>query len=247
MTGRGWRLPDLTGRRAIVTGASSGLGAVTAIELATAGARVLLAVRDPARGEGVRAQVDDPGVRARTSVARLDLADLSSVAAFAAGQRRAGPIDLLVNNAGVMLVSTRRLTVDGFELQMGTNHLGHFALTRQLWPTLAATARVVSLSSLAHRTAGPFDPRLGEVGPYGSFRAYAQSKLACLLFARELNRRARAAGVAVVSVAAHPGYVRTSLGNRQPNPGIVDQMTALITPLVGSAPRHGAKSQLRAA
>ncbi len=247
MTGRRSRLPDLTGRRAVVTGASSGLGRVTAVELATAGATVLLAVRDLARGEAVRDRVVDPDVRARMSVGCLDLADLSSVAAFAATQRQADPIDLLVNNAGVMLVPTRQLTVDGFETQMGTNHLGHFALTRQLWSRLAPTARVVSLTSLAHRTAGPLDPRLGEVGPYGSLAAYAQSKLACLLFARELDRRCRAAGVRVGSVAAHPGYVRTSLFNRQPHPGIVDRLTALVTPVVGSSPRHGTRSQLRAA
>lgn len=229
-----------------MTGANSGLGKVAATALAVAGAEVVMACRSVERGEAARAAVDDPGVRARLRVARLDLADLASVSAFAAGERARGGLDLLMNNAGLMLVPTRRPTTDGFELQMGVNHLGHFALTRELWPALVAgRGRVVALTSIARRFAGPLDPGLGELGPYAAFHAYAQSKLACLLFAQELDRRA--AGSGVTAVAAHPGYCRTDLFGRQQHPSLSDRLTAVVTPFVGSSPRHGVRSQLRAA
>ncbi len=197
-------IPDQSGKTAVVTGANSGLGASIARELARAGADVVLAVRDTAKGQRVADQI---GERAR--VEELDLADLSSVRAFA--ERFTDPaIDLLVNNAGLM-APPRRLTADGFESQIGTNHLGHFALTGRLLAKLLAAdaARVVTQSSGAHRFGRiNFDNLQGE-RRYNNWLAYGQSKLANLLFAFELARRA--SGTALVSVAAHPGYAATNL------------------------------------
>jgi len=155
----------------------------------------------------------------------------------------------LINNAGLMLVPERQLTRDRFELQMGVNHLGHYALTAQLMPALGQgkRARVISLSSLAHRMTSHLDPRLGTVGPYAAMNNYAQSKLACALFGFELDRRLKAAGSPMLSVVAHPGYVATKLFSRQPNPSLADRLTSVLTPVVGSRPRHGALSQLWAA
>ncbi len=206
-------IPDQTGRRAVVTGANSGLGLAVARELARAGAHVVLACRDPRRGgealAAIRAELPASAVELRS----LDLADLASVRAFAdAGLDPGAPLDLLINNAGVMAIP-RRLSADGFELQLATNHLGHFALTGQLLERLLAApaARVVTVSSLLHRTGAiDFDDLQAEHG-YRPFRAYGQSKLANLLFCFELDRRARAAGLELMSVAAHPGYAATRL------------------------------------
>jgi NAD(P)-dependent dehydrogenase (short-subunit alcohol dehydrogenase family) len=202
-------IPDLSGRLAVVTGANSGLGLVTARELARAGARVVIACRNVEKGQAAAASVPgDPEVR------RLDLADLGSVREFSAGiAADFATLDLLVNNAGVM-APPRRLTVDGFESQFGTNHLGHFALTGLLLPLLvnAGGGRVVTVSSGAHRIPGGirFDDLQGERS-YIAWRAYGQSKLANLMFCFELARRSSAAGSGLVSVAAHPGYARTNL------------------------------------
>ncbi|MFE9629587.1 oxidoreductase [Streptomyces sp. NPDC006463] len=196
-------LPDLTGRTIVVTGASSGLGAVTARELGRVGARVVLAVRDTARGDAVAA-----GCGRNAEVRRLDLADLASVRAFAA--QWDGPLDTLINNAGVMAIPERR-TADGFEMQLGTNHLGPFALTNLLLPRI--TGRVVSVASNAHRRKGvdiDFDD-INSHRNYGPWRAYQQSKLADLLFIRELQRRLTEAGSPVTAHAAHPGYAATNL------------------------------------
>ncbi|TQJ57772.1 NAD(P)-dependent dehydrogenase (short-subunit alcohol dehydrogenase family) [Streptomyces sp. SLBN-115] len=197
-------IPDQTGRTAVVTGANSGLGLATAEALARAGAHVVLAVRDPRRGEAAAAAV--PG---SVEVRRLDLADLSSVREFAAGWR--GDLDLLINNAGVMNVAEGR-TRDGFETQFGTNHLGHFALTNLLLPHI--TDRVVVLSSGAHRMPGSprirFD-NLDLTGEYAPMAAYSQSKLANLLFTLELQRRLGEAGSPVRALAAHPGWAATNL------------------------------------
>ncbi|MFJ1708473.1 oxidoreductase [Kitasatospora sp. NPDC088346] len=196
-------LPPQTGRTIVVTGATSGLGAVTARELARAGAHVVLAVRDTARGERLAQTL--PG---STEVRRLDLADLSSVRAFAAAWD--GPLDVLVNNAGVMAVPEQR-TVDGFEMQFGTNHLGPFALTNLLLPQI--TGRVVSVASNAHRRPGvdiDFDD-INSERAYSPWRAYQQSKLADLLFVRELQHRLTEAGSPVTAHAAHPGYAATNL------------------------------------
>ncbi len=196
-------IPDQSGRTFVVTGANSGLGLETARALVAAGGHVVLAVRDPARGEDAAAEVAGAGT---TEVRELDLADLTSVRAFAAGWD--APVHALVNNAGIMMVPQGR-TVDGFERQLGTNHLGHFALTNLLLPQV--TGRVVTVSSTLHR--GPqldFDD-LDLEHRYQPTRAYQQSKLANLLFTSELQRRLTAAGSAVTAIAAHPGYSATNL------------------------------------
>ncbi|MFG2941645.1 oxidoreductase [Streptomyces sp. NPDC048282] len=203
-------LPDLSGRTAVVTGANSGLGRTAADALARAGAHVVFAVRDPERGRAAAARV--PG---STEVRRLDLADLASVRAFAEGWQ--GPVDLLINNAGVMMLPEQR-TADGFEMQFGTNHLGHFALTNLLLPHV--TDRVVTVSSGLHRGGDGvmhFD-NLNLRGAYSPTRAYAQSKLANLLFTLELQRRLTEAGSPVRALAAHPGYAATNLQGHTANP-----------------------------
>jgi NAD(P)-dependent dehydrogenase (short-subunit alcohol dehydrogenase family) len=195
-------IPDLTGRTAIVTGANSGIGRAAAVALARAGARVVLAVRSPEKGQAAAASM--PG---QAEVRQLDLASLSSVREFAAGWE--GSIDLLINNAGVMVPPLTR-TADGFELQFGTNHLGHFALTNLLLDRV--TGRVVTVSSTGHRLGRiDFDDLNWERKPYQAWRAYGQSKLANLLFTAELQRRLTAAGSAVLANAAHPGYASTNL------------------------------------
>jgi NAD(P)-dependent dehydrogenase (short-subunit alcohol dehydrogenase family) len=216
-------IPDQSGRRAIVTGANSGLGLIAARELARRGASVVLACRDMRKGEAALAQVRAAGGEAE--LAKLDLGDLESVRAFAAGQER--PLDLLMCNAGVM-APPRRVTADGFEQQLGTNHLGHFALCGLLLERLqaAGAARVVSISSNGHRMGRiDFDDLQGE-RRYRRWRAYAQSKLANLLFMRELDRRAREAGLALTSVAAHPGYTATNL--QFASPPLVDRLVMRV-------------------
>jgi len=197
-------LGDQTGRTAVVTGANSGLGIATVDALARAGAHVVLAVRDVRRGEAAAATV-----RGSVEVRRLDLADLASVREFAAGWQ--GDLDLLINNAGVMNIPEAS-TKDGFEMQFGTNHLGHFALTNLLLPHV--TDRVVTVSSGAHRMPGSihmhFD-NLNLTGEYAPMLAYSQSKLANLLFTLELQRRLTAAGSSVRALAAHPGWAATNL------------------------------------
>jgi NAD(P)-dependent dehydrogenase (short-subunit alcohol dehydrogenase family) len=206
-------IPDQSGRLAVVTGSNSGLGAVTARELARAGATVVIACRNTDKGEQAASSIRSAVPSADLSVERLDLADLSSVREFAqrTGADR-GRLDLLVNNAGVM-APPRRLTADGFESQFGTNHLGHFALTGLLMPSLLAAQRprVVTLSSGVHRMGSiRFDDLQWDHG-YNNWRAYSQSKLANLMFCFELARRAAAAGTDLTSVAAHPGYAATNL------------------------------------
>jgi NAD(P)-dependent dehydrogenase (short-subunit alcohol dehydrogenase family) len=195
-------IPDMTGRNVIVTGANSGIGRAAARALAGAGAHVVLAVRALDRGEDAAATM--PG---DTEVRRLDLASLASVREFAASWE--GDIDLLINNAGVMVPPLTR-TADGFELQFGTNHLGHFALTNLLLEHV--TGRVVTVSSTGHRMGRiDFDDLNWERKAYKPWRAYGQSKLANLLFTSELQRRLRAAGSGVLAMAAHPGYAATNL------------------------------------
>jgi NAD(P)-dependent dehydrogenase (short-subunit alcohol dehydrogenase family) len=205
--------PRQDGRTALVTGASSGLGLQTALGLARAGAHVLLGVRDAGRGEAAAQRIAAAVPDARTELLRVDLADLASVRGAAESVRaRSEPLDLLVLNAGVMGVPHRR-TADGFELQFGTNHLGHFALAAQLMPALlrGATPRVVTVSSGFHRFGRiDFDDLQGE-RRYRRWPAYGQSKLANLLFAFELERRAAAAGLPMRSLAAHPGWAATNL------------------------------------
>jgi NAD(P)-dependent dehydrogenase (short-subunit alcohol dehydrogenase family) len=228
-------IPDQTGRTAVVTGANSGLGLATARALAAAGAHVVLAVRDVAKGEAA----DVPG---DVEVRRLDLADLESVRGFA--DAWTGDLDLLVNNAGIMAVPAG-VTVDGFELQFGTNHLGHFALTNLLLPSL--TDRVVTLSSLMHRVGSIAMQDLNwQQRPYSAERAYGQSKLANLLFTLELQRRLTAAGSRVRAMAAHPGWAATNLQSRSGS-RVKDGAMALGNALLGGSAERGAVPVLYAA
>ena len=229
-------LPDLTGMTTIVTGATSGLGAETARRLAGAGADVVLAVRDTGRGEELARSL--PG---RPVVRRLDLGDLAAVRSFAATW--AGDIDVLVNNAGIMQVPAGT-TVDGFELQVGTNHLGHFALTALLLPHLRG--RVVTLTSALHTGARlDVDDLSWTTRPYDAGLAYRDSKLANLLFARELQRRLTAAGSPVRSIAAHPGIVRTGLFGHVG--GLTGLGMAVGSRVVGQDVAHGVLPTLYAA
>lgn len=206
-------MPDLTGRRALVTGASDGIGLGIASRLAGAGAHVVVPVRNRAKGEAAAATIRQAHPDAEVTLESLDLASLDSVAAL--GERLVAdgtPLDLLVNNAGVMTPPERRTTQDGFELQLGTNHLGHVALTAHLMPLLrAARGRVVSQTSVAARR-GSFDwEDLGSERSYDAMAAYRRSKIACGLFGLELSRRSRAAGWGVTSTVSHPGVAPTSL------------------------------------
>ncbi|GIJ76247.1 NAD(P)-dependent dehydrogenase, short-chain alcohol dehydrogenase family [Micromonospora phaseoli] len=208
-------IPDQRGRTAIVTGANTGLGFETARMLAGRGARVVLACRDTGRGVAAAARIRAETPAGAVTCARLDLADLDSVAAFAVAYRSDHDrLDLLVNNAGVLYPPLRR-TRQGFELQFGTNHLGHFALTGRLLPLLLATpaARVVTVASNAHRTGRiDLDDLNWERRRYRRFAAYAQSKLANLLFTLELRRRLTAADAPIRATAAHPGWTYTGQG-----------------------------------
>ena len=246
-------IPDLTGRRALVTGVTSGLGEHTVLELARHGAEVVMAARDPQKLDAAVADVRRVLPTASLVPLLLDLADLSSVRRAAAIAASYGPLDILVNNAGVMATPYRR-TEDGFELQFGTNHLGHFALTGLLWPQLVAAeaARVVTVSSQMHRVARGVpnrDPRLPG-GHYQKWVAYAQSKLANLLFAFELDRRASEVGVPVSSMAAHPGYAATNLMHAGINLDRRRADGAIIvaaTRLLGQSAAQGALPYLMAA
>lgn len=240
---------DLEGRRALVTGVTSGLGAAVVEALAGQGAEVLMAARNEKKlAEAIarlHERVEDPVVRPLL----LDLADQSSVRRAAAEAATYGPVHLLVNNAGVMATPYAR-TVDGFELQMATNFFGHFALTGLLLPQLVAgSARVVSVASQGHRmarTAPLSDPRV-QAGRYHRWKVYGQTKLANLLFTFELDRRAREAGLPVTAVAAHPGLAATGLmaSGQRPHAGgtILDAAMRVL----GQAPSQGALSLLMAA
>jgi NAD(P)-dependent dehydrogenase (short-subunit alcohol dehydrogenase family) len=230
-------IPDMTGRTVLITGANSGIGRAAARALAGAGARVVLAVRDLGKGHAAAATM--PG---ETDVRRLDLARLASVREFAAGWD--GDIDILINNAGVMVPPLSR-TAEGFELQFGTNHLGHFALTNLLLEHV--TGRVVTVSSTGHRIGRiDFDDLNWNSKPYKAWRAYGQSKLANLLFTSELQRRLTAAGSPVLATAAHPGYAATNLqfhsGRRS-----LDLISAVANRLVAQDEDGGALPALYAA
>jgi NAD(P)-dependent dehydrogenase (short-subunit alcohol dehydrogenase family) len=212
------QIPDQRGRMAVVTGANSGIGLIAARELARAGARVVLACRNTEKGEAAARDIAAALPDAAVEVGSLDLSNLASVRGFAQWfEREHEGLDLLINNAGVM-APPRRVTADGFELQFGTNHLGHFALTGLLLDRMAGRddARVVTVSSGAHRMGRiNFDDLQGE-RRYFRWSAYGQSKLANLLFAFELDRRLRAAGSTVRSLGAHPGYAATNLQSAAP-------------------------------
>ena len=230
-------LPDLRGRTVIVTGANSGIGRVAALELARAGAAVTLAVRDTNKGKAAaNAMTGDVNVRP------LDLADLGSVRSFADSTE--GPVDLLVDNAGVMATPEQR-TADGFEMQIGTNHLGHFALTNLLLPQI--TGRVVVVSSDLHRNGRiDLDDLSWQRRPYKAWGAYSQSKLANLLFVLELQRRLTEAGSTVRALAVHPGYASTNLQGRSAS-GVSNFFAAIGNRLLAQSDTMGALPTLYAA
>ena len=240
MTSAKWTaqdLPDLQGRTFVVTGANSGIGLAAARELGRSGAHVVLAVRDTAKGEAAAASI--PG---ETEVRKLDLADLASVHAFADAWE--GDLDVLVNNAGVMAVPERR-TKDGFELQFGTNHLGHFALTNLLLPHVRD--RVVVVASGAHRMGSiHLDDLNWERHGYSRWRAYGQSKLANLLFMSELQRRLDEAGSSVRTLAAHPGWAATNLQHHTENV-VQNVFMAIGNRLIAQSEEMGALPTLFAA
>jgi NAD(P)-dependent dehydrogenase (short-subunit alcohol dehydrogenase family) len=215
-------VPDLSGKLAIVTGSNSGLGLGLSTRLAAAGADVIMAIRNRTKGEAaaeeIRAKVPD----AKLTIKQLDLASLASVAALGDELNAEGrPVDILINNAGIMQPPQREVTADGFELQFGGNHLGHFALTGRLLPLLraAGNARVTTLSSLAARMGGINFDDLQWEKRYNPTNAYSQSKSANLMFALELDRRSRQAGWGLVSNAAHPGFTKTNLQLSGPSQG----------------------------
>jgi NAD(P)-dependent dehydrogenase (short-subunit alcohol dehydrogenase family) len=215
-------VPDLSGRLAVVTGANSGLGFGLARRLAAAGADVVMAIRNQAKGEAAIEEIRATAPAANLTIKPLDLSALSSVAALAGQLNTEGrPIDILINNAGVMTPPKRDTTADGFELQFGSNDLGHFALTAHLLPLLraAGTSRVVSLSSIAARQGRIHFDDLQFEKSYAPMAAYGQSKLAVLMFARELDRRSREARWGIVSTAAHPGLTKTNLQISGPSHG----------------------------
>jgi NAD(P)-dependent dehydrogenase (short-subunit alcohol dehydrogenase family) len=233
-------IPDLTGQTVIVTGASSGIGLEAAKAFTAHGARVILAVRDEARGQKAADALPAAGAK---EVRPLDLARLDSVRAFA--RDWSGPVDLLINNAGVMIPPLSR-TVDGFELQFGTNHLGHFALTNLLLPNV--TGRVVTVSSDAHRFGAiDFDDLNWERRRYRAWRAYGQSKVANLLFTAELQRRLNEAGSPVLSMAAHPGYAATNLQSHSGSRLMKFAMGTLGNRLIAQDAASGALPALYAA
>ena len=216
-------VPDLSGKLAVVTGSNSGLGFGLARRLSAAGADVVMAIRNRAKGEAAIDEIRATAPDAKLTIKPLDLSSLASVAALGEQLNADGrPIDILINNAGVMTPPKRDTTADGFELQFGSNHLGHFALTAHLLPLLRADdgARVVSLSSLAARQNAHIhfdDPQFAK--SYAPMHAYRQSKLAVLMFARELDRRSQEAGWGIVSTAAHPGLTKTNLQISGPSHG----------------------------
>lgn len=214
-------LPDLTGRRAVVTGASDGMGVVIAERLAAAGAEVLLPVRNRAKGTRVATAIRERVPGARVSVFDMDLSSLASIRAFGDQLTSEGaPVHLLVNNAGVMTPPERQTTADGFELQLGTNHLAHVALVGQLLPLLrAGSARVVTQVSVAAERGRIDWDDLNSERHYRPQRAYSQSKIALGLFGLELDRRSRAEGWGLTSVLSHPGVAPTNLLAARPEIG----------------------------
>jgi NAD(P)-dependent dehydrogenase (short-subunit alcohol dehydrogenase family) len=228
----------MTGRTVVITGANSGIGRAAARALAARDARVVLAVRSPDKGREAAATM-----AGHVEVRWLDLTDLASVRAFA--EDFAGPVDVLINNAGVMVPPFSR-TVDGFELQFGTNHLGHFALTNLLLPRIRE--RVVTVASNGHKMGSiDFADLNWERKPYQAMRAYAQSKLANLLFTSELQRRLVEAGSAVIATAAHPGMAATNLLRTDDRRRLRDRVQQAVTGLLTQSDDDGALPTLYAA
>jgi NAD(P)-dependent dehydrogenase (short-subunit alcohol dehydrogenase family) len=243
-------LGDLHGRTAIVTGANSGIGYATALALAGHGVSVVLACRNPERAATAQASIRGEFPGADVSAGSLDLADLASVRKFASTHAE-GRVDILVNNAGVMAIP-HRLTADGFEMQFGTNHLGHFALTGLLLPALlrSSAPRVVTVTSVMHILGKVDFADLQHERRYNRWGPYTEAKLANLLFAFELDRRARSAGSALLSLAAHPGYAATNLqatGARMEGRALVARATEAATRVVAQSAAAGALPVLYAA
>ena len=243
-------IPDLSGKQAIVTGASSGLGFETAKALAAKGANVVLAVRDLGRGEAAAAKIRAETPDAKLAVSALDLASLASVRDFA--ERMAdtlAKLDILINNAGLGLQAKRSVTTDGFERQFGTNHLGHFALTGRLVPVLlrAPGPRVVTIASIAHRRGAVDFNDLQSERPYTGRRAYGQSKLANLMFALELDRLARQQNARLLSLAAHPGVATTGFMAATEKPGPIAALGQFAISIIGNTALGGASPGLYAA
>jgi NAD(P)-dependent dehydrogenase (short-subunit alcohol dehydrogenase family) len=245
-------IPDQSGKLAVVTGATGGLGLETALDLAGAGAEVALVGRNPTKGRDAAGLIRGRYPAAKVWFEQVDLADLASVNAFTDEMLAEGrPIDILINNAGVMALPKRQTTVDGFEMQFGTNYLSHFALTARLLPLLtAAKARVVQLSSMAHRGGRIRLDDLNYEQGYRPWPVYQQSKLAMLMFAIELDRRSAANGWGLTSVAAHPGFARTDLIANGPalEGGLLFRLgTSLLTPFASHSAAAGALPTLMAA
>jgi NAD(P)-dependent dehydrogenase (short-subunit alcohol dehydrogenase family) len=245
-------MPSQRGRRAYITGANSGIGFHAALELARAGASVILACRDRAKGEAARTRILTTVPAAEIEIADLDLASLASVRNAAEHFLDTGrPLDVLINNAGVMALPQRRVTPDGFELQLGTNHFGHFALTGLLLPAvLAAPAgRIVTVSSIAHRGATLDFSNLNWEHGYKPWPAYRRSKLANLLFAFELQRRLDRGGAPVLSIAVHPGVSNTNLFAAGPGQGggLLARIIPLFIGLIAQSEAQGALPTLYAA
>ncbi len=245
-------IPDQSGKLVIITGATGGIGLEAALVLAGKGAEVVLAARNPDKGDQAERLIRSRHPEALVRFERLDLADLSSVAAFAEALLAAGrPVDILINNAGVMAVPRRRTTIDGFEMQFGTNYLSHFALTGRLLPLLtAAQARVVQLSSVAHRGGRIQLSDLNYRSGYRPWPIYQQSKLAMLMFALELQRRSDREDWGLTSVAAHPGFARTDLianGHAGSPPGLFALVSRLLARVASHSAADGALPILMAA
>ncbi len=242
------QIPNQAGKRAIVTGANIGLGFQTARELARAGAQVVLACRSVERGEAAAKRIRDEQPRAQVFVGHLDLSSLASVRDFAGQVLAAGePVDILINNAGISAIPKREVTEDGFERQMATNYLGHYALTGLLLPSLlrAEAPRVVSLSSNAHKRAKlPFEDFQQERA-YHFYQTYANTKLAMLVFARELQKQSDAHGGRLLSVAAHPGLATTGIVREAT--AVVQFTTKMLFTFFGQNDAQGALPQLYAA
>jgi len=241
-------IPSQLGKTAVVTGATGGLGCETALALSKAGAEVILTGRDDRKGQSAIERIGREVIGAKVSFEHLDLASDASIADFAQRMGARQSLDLLINNAGVMALPRRQTTADGFEMQFGTNHLGHFALTARLMPLLrlASGPRVVSVSSLAHRTGFIDFADLEGARVYSPWKAYGQSKLATLMFALELQRRSDAAGWNLLSNAAHPGFARTNLFASGPG-GLVSLATGFAAPFFGHSAADGARPILFAA
>ena len=241
-------IPSQLGKTAVVTGATGGLGYETALALAKAGAEVILTGRDDRKGQSAIEKISHEVIGAKIRYEHLDLASLASIADFAQRMGLRQSLDLLINNAGVMALPRRQTTADGFEMQFGTNYLGHFALTARLMPLLRRSSgpRVVSVSSLAHRTGFIDFGDLQGARAYSPWKAYGQSKLACLIFALELQRRSDAGGWNLTSNAAHPGFSRTNLFASGPG-GLLSVATDFAAPLFGHSAADGARPILFAA